>query len=136
MAKQKGRKSVPRAEYIKFLNTAEHFYEASKDSMELDYWTAAGVLIVHSAIAFSDALCIKLAGVRSTADDHEDAILLLERTVAQSDNKTKAINHFRRIIEVKTKVSYLGELYTGKQTNEMWKRLERFRKWALGILEK
>ncbi len=109
MARQKGRKSVLRNEYKKYLNTAEHFYEAARDSMELEYWTAAGVLIVHSAIAFSDALCIRQGGVRSTADDHEDAITLLETIVAQSNDKTKALNQFRRIIEEKTKVSYLGE---------------------------
>lgn len=94
------------------------------------------MLIVHSAIAFSDALCIKLGGVKSIADNHEDVITLLESIVAQSIDKTKAINHFKRIIEKKTKVSYLGELYTGKQTNDMWKRLNRFRKWAVEILER
>lgn len=136
MAKQKGRKSVPKSKYKKYLSTAEHFYEAASDSMELGYWTAAGVLIVHSAIAFSDALCIKLGGVRSTADDHEDAIALLESTTAQGSDKTKAINHFKRIIEEKTKVSYLGELYSDKQTQDMWRRLERFRRWAVDILER
>lgn len=136
MAKPKGRKSVPRTKFKKYLSTAEHFHEAARDSIDLEYWTAAGVLIVHSAIAFSDALCIKLGGVRSTANDHEDAIALLESTTAQSSDKTKAINHFKRIIEEKTKVSYLGELYTSKQTNDMWKRLERFRAWAVDVLER
>lgn len=136
MAKRSGRKTVPRHRYNDYIKVAEHFYIAAQDSMELDYWTAAGVLIVHSAIAFSDALCIKLGGVKSTADNHEDAITLLESIVAQSSDKTRAINHFKRIIEEKTKVSYLGELYTGKQTNDMWKRLDRFRKWVLEVLER
>ena len=136
MAKRSGRKSVPRSRFKEYQKVAEHFYQAARDSLELEYWTAAGVLIVHSAIAFSDALCIKLGGVRSTADDHEDAIALLESMIAQSSDKTKAINHFKRIIEEKTKVSYLGGLYTSKQTNEMWKRLERFRRWAVDILER
>lgn len=136
MAKQKGRKSLARTEYKKYLRTAEHFYEAARDSMELEYWTAAGVLVVHSAIAFSDALCIKLGGVRSNADDHDDAITLLESMAMQTTDKIKAINHFKRIIEEKTKVSYLGELYTSKKTNEMWKRLERFRVWVISLLER
>ncbi len=136
MAKQKRRKPVPRNEFKKYLDTAEHFYEAAKDSMELEYWTAAGVLIVHSAIAFSDSLCIKLGGIRSVADNHEDAIILLESITAQSTEKTKALNQFKRIIEEKTKVSYLGELYTGTQTKEMWKRLEKFCRWVIEILER
>ena len=59
MAKRRGRKSVDRTQFIKYRETAEHFYNAAKDSIELEYWTAAGVLIVHSAIAYADALCVK-----------------------------------------------------------------------------
>ena len=134
MAKRRGRKSVPRHLFKEYENVAEHFYNASKDSMEFEYWTAAGVLIVHSAIAYADALCIKLAGVKSAGEDHEDAITLLANSVAKSEEKSVAINQLRRIIEEKTKVSYLGELYSPSQTNEMWKRLERFRKWSKKIL--
>ncbi|OGU29043.1 MAG: hypothetical protein A2057_05425 [Ignavibacteria bacterium GWA2_35_9] len=134
MAKRRGRKSVPRNRYKEYENVAEHFYEAAKDSMELEYWTAAGVLIVHSAIAYTDSLCIKLAGVKSIGEDHEEAVNLLENSVAEGEEKSKAINQLRRLIEEKTKVSYLGELYSTSQTKEMWKRLERFRKWAIEIL--
>src|SRR3989304_8884879 len=134
MAKRRGRKSVPRNRYKEYENVAEHFYEAAKDSMELEYWTAAGVLIVHSAIAYTDSLCIKLAGVKSIGEDHEEAVNLLENSVAEGEEKSKAINQLRRLIEEKTKVSYLGELYSTSQTKEMWKSLERFRKWAIEIL--
>ncbi|MHB8871995.1 MAG: hypothetical protein ACYC5G_06095, partial [Candidatus Doudnabacteria bacterium] len=75
MAKRRGRKSIPRQSYKKYLDVAEHFYKAAKDSMDFDYWTASGVLIVHSAIAFSDALCIKLSGMKSIGENHEDAII-------------------------------------------------------------
>ncbi|MGD8782280.1 MAG: hypothetical protein PVH88_25365 [Ignavibacteria bacterium] len=136
MTKRKGQKPVPRVQYKKYLDTAGHFYKAAKDSIELEYWTAAGVLIVHSAIAFTDTLCIKLGGVRSTADDHDDAINLLEKIIPDSEDKTKALNQLKRIIEEKTRVSYLGELYTAKKAGEMWKRLERFRKWAVDVLER
>ncbi len=104
--------------------------------MELEYWTAAGVLIVHSAIAFADALCIKLSGVRSASENHEDTVTLVESVVADREGKANAINQLRRIIEEKTKVSYLGELYSASQSKEMWKRLERFRKWALVVLQR
>ncbi len=134
MSERRGRKSIPRQNYKKYLDVAELFYKAAKDSMELDYWTASGVLIVHSAIAFSDALSIKLSGLKSIGENHEDAITLLENAVGDTDEKSKAMNQLRRIIEEKTKVSYLGELYTSVQTKEIWKRLERFRKWALEIL--
>jgi hypothetical protein len=134
MAKRRGRKSIARHRFKEYESVAEHFYKAAKDSNDLEYWTASGVLIVHSAIAFADALCIKLAGVKSVGEDHEEAITLLENITAESVEKNKAINQLKRIIEEKTKVSYLGELYSSSQTKEMWKRLERFRKWAKEIL--
>ncbi len=102
--------------------------------MDLEYWTAAGVLIVHAAIAYADALCIKTSGIRSSGDDHEDAVMLLESAVSEEGGKSKSINHLRRIIEEKTKVSYLGELYSASQTREMWKHIKRFAKWAEEIL--
>ena len=136
MVERRGRKSVPRHNFKKYFDVAEHFYKAAKDSLELDYWTASGVLIVHSAIAYSDALCIKLSGIKSIGENHEDAIALLESTVGETVEKSSALNQLRRIIEEKTRVSYLGELYTPSQTKEMMKRLERFRKWTLEILNR
>jgi hypothetical protein len=44
------------------------------------------------------------------------------------------MNQLRRIIEEKTRVSYLGELYSPAATRDTWKRLERFSEWALKIL--
>lgn len=104
--------------------------------MELGYWTAAGVLIVHSAIAYADALTIRLSGQKSAGEDHEDAVALIAEVVAGGEEKTKAVNQLRRIIEEKTRVSYLGDLYEPKETRELWKRLERFREWAKGILNR
>ena len=92
MAKRRGRKSIPRHRFVEYQNVADHFYEAAKDSMELEYWTAAGVLIVHSAIAFADALSIKLSGVKSVGENHEDAVVLVENAVADGEGKTRAIN--------------------------------------------
>lgn len=102
--------------------------------MELDYPTAAGVLIVHSAIAYADALCIMLSGQRSSGENHEEAIEILESVVADNLDKRTAMNQLKRIIEEKTRVSYLGELYSTSETREMWKRLGRFRAWALKLL--
>lgn len=136
MAKRRGRKSIERQRYREYLRVAEHFYEAAEASMELEYWTATGVLAVHSAIAFADSLCIKLSGQKSTGENHEDAVTLLQEAVAGGEEKTRALNHLRRIIEEKTRVSYLGELYSPAQSKELWKQLKRFREWAVQILER
>ncbi len=93
-------------------------------------------MIVHSAIALADALSIKLSGQKSAGENHEDALILLDQIVAGGDEKTTAVNQIRRIIEEKTRVSYMGDLYGPTETDEMWKRLGRFRRWARGILER
>lgn len=93
-------------------------------------------MIVHSAIAFTDAITIKYLGLRSIGEDHEIAVKLIGDSVIESSENSLAINQLKRIIEEKTKVSYLGELYSKNQTSEMWKRLERYRKWANSILKK
>ena len=104
--------------------------------MDLGYWTAAGVLIVHAAIAYVDALCIQQSGQRSTGENHEDAISLLDEAISDGDEKTSAMKQLRRIIEEKTKVSYLGDLYSATQAEDLWKRLKRFRAWAVQILDR
>lgn len=136
MTRRTKTKSIDRSKFRDYLLVARHFHDAARDAMDFEYWTAAGVLIVHSAIAYTDALCIQQGGQRSTGEDHENAVELLEKTIPSVDGKMKALRHLRRIIEEKTKVSYLGELYEPKQTKELWKQLERFQQWSESILTK
>src|SRR5713101_6133319 len=108
MPKRAPRKSVDRARSQNYKNAAEHFFEAAQIAIEYSYWTAAGVLIVHSAIAYADAISIKLSGEKSSSANHEDSIVLIEQAVANGESKKNAINQLRRIIEEKTRVSYSG----------------------------
>lgn len=136
MAKRGRRSPVDRARYREYYSVAEHFFVAAKDSLDLGDWTAAGVLIVHAAIAYADALCIRSAGEKSSGENHEDALSLLDQVVPEGEEKANALNQLHRIIEQKTKVSYLGNLYTARQCHDLWKRLQRFREWAQGILNR
>lgn len=136
MPRRRNRKAVDRSRFRKYAEVAEHFFEAGKASMGLEYWTAAGVLFVHSAIAYADALCILQAGVRSAGDDHEDAVALIEELIAGGDERTGAVNQLRRIVEIKTRVSYLGELFSQADARALERKLERFRSWAKSLLER
>lgn len=136
MANRSRRKSVQRNQYRQYQKVAEHFFVAASDSIDMGYWTAAGVLIVHSAIAYVDALCIQQSGQRSAGENHVDAIALLDEVISDGEEKASAMNQLRRIIEEKTKVSYLGDLYSAKQAEDLWKRLKRFRQWAERILNR
>lgn len=46
------------------------------------------------------------------------------------------MNQLRKIIAEKTMVSYAGDLYDEKDVENMWKWLQRFRKWAVGIVDR
>ncbi|MFH0992121.1 MAG: hypothetical protein V1799_19130 [bacterium] len=43
--------------------------------------------------------------------------------------------HLRRIIDHKNAVSYAGHLYSQKDVDNLWKLVERFRAWAIQLLE-
>lgn len=61
---------------------------------------------------------------------------MLSKVIIETENNKKAIIQLRRIIEEKTKVSYLGELYSQSSIKELFKRLKRFHDWAGEILER
>ncbi|MBI3016018.1 MAG: HEPN domain-containing protein [Candidatus Tectomicrobia bacterium] len=117
------------------LRVAENFYEGAEVAREFEYWNAAGVLIIHAAIAYADAITIKVAGTKSRGEDHRDLVDLIEETVALDSQGKTAVNHLRRLIDEKNLVSYSGHVYTRADTTRLSKLLERFRSWALSLLK-
>ncbi len=134
MVRKTTRVTVAKAKYNSYKIVADNFYNGAINSYEFDYYNAAGLLIVHCAIAYSDAISIKLKGIKSQGEDHEQAILLLDEVVASSDEKKIALNQLRKLIAHKNSVSYSGDIYQKKDVDEMMKLIERFRNWAEKIL--
>jgi uncharacterized protein (UPF0333 family) len=128
------RKTVERAKSVNYKTVAENFSKGAEVAREYEYWNAAGVLVIHAAIAYADAISIKVGSVKSQGEDHHDTIALLEDLVAASESKKKALNHLRTIIDHKTSVSYSGDVYTKSDVDRLWKHMERFQGWALEVL--
>lgn len=128
------RRQVDRSRWPEFLAVAEHFSQAADLAKEFEYWNAAGVLIVHAAIALTDALTVKIGGVKSAGENHALAAHLLEEVVAIDNEGKKAISHFRAILEEKQLVSYSGEIYRQEDIRRMSRHLERYRTWARRLL--
>jgi hypothetical protein len=99
-----------------------------------EYWNAAGLLIVHAAIALTDALTVKVGGVKSAAEDHRLAADLLETVLAVDPEGKKAIGHLRALLEEKNLVAYSGEIYRQEDIRRMHRHLERYRTWAGRLL--
>ena len=116
------------------MKVAESFYGGAEVAREFEYWNAAGVLIVHAAIAFADAVSIKLGGVKSRGEDHHDTIALLEELVAPGQEKKKALLQLRRIIDHKNAVSYSGNVYEKADIEQLWRQVNRFKEWANDVL--
>ena len=128
------RVSIPRGKYHDYIRVADNFYAGADVARNFEYWNAAGVLIIHAAIAYSDAITIKVGGVKSRGDDHMAGVDLLKEVVVLSEDGKKAVNHLARMIDEKSLVSYSGEIYTRGDVESLWKQLERYKKWAIGML--
>jgi hypothetical protein len=64
MPRKSKRKSVDRSKSNSYKIVADNFIQGAEVAREFEYWNAAEVLIVHAAIALSDALAIKMVGLR------------------------------------------------------------------------
>ncbi|MBI4056863.1 MAG: hypothetical protein HY399_04865 [Elusimicrobia bacterium] len=132
--RQSQRISVPRAKSRSYAEVADNFFKGAEVAKGFEYWNAAGVLIVHSAIAFTDAITIKVGGVKSRGEDHMAAVDLLGEVIVLDEKGQGALRHLTTILEQKTLVSYSGEIYTHKEVERLWKHLERYKSWAHSLL--
>jgi hypothetical protein len=130
MTKKSSVAEVEKKKYRDYISVADNFYNGAELAYEFQYYNAAGVLIVHAAIAYADAITIKRLGIKSRGDDHRELINLLQNTVGkESENKT-ALNKLAKIIEQKNLVSYSGDVYEKKDIEGLRKLIERFKTWA------
>lgn len=128
------RRQVERSRWRQFRSVGENFANAAEVAAEFEYWNAAGVLLVHAAIALTDALTVKVGGLKSAGEDHMLAAALLETVVAIDADGKKAIGHLRALIEEKNLVSYGGEIYRREDIRRMGRHLVRYRAWADRLL--
>ena len=135
MVRKKVRKKVDKIKSKDYKKVAVSFFGGAEVAMEYEYWNAAGLLIVHSAIAYSDAISIKFGGVKSQGEDHNQTVTLLKEILATSDENQKAYTHLEKIIAHKTSVSYSGDVYYRKDVENLWKIFERFKRWAEFLLK-
>ena len=127
--------NVEKREYLRYKSIADGFYEAAKDELNSKRWNAVGLLIVHSAIGYADAVAIKESGQKSSSENHQDSVKLLEKVVKHTESRNSALNQLERLIGHKTTVAYSGEQYDQADIEKLMKHLERFRTWVLKLLE-
>jgi len=134
MVKKIPSKTYDSVKYINFVKAAANFSEAGNLAFEFEYFNAAGVLYIHSAIAYSDAITIKLAGKKCSGDNHYEIVQLLENIVPKIRIDKKAFNSLKSLIDHKNLISYTGDIYHKKDLEKIRKSFYRFREWSETIL--
>ncbi len=134
MAKKVSRKEIDSSNYINFLKVSENFFEGAKLASDFEYFNAAGVLIVHAAIALADSVTIRFSSSKCSGDNHYEIIKLLKETSPVTSQTKSALIHFEKIIDHKNAVSYQGTIYMKEDINQLLKHFERFSNWVNAIL--
>lgn len=100
--------------YLDFVKVSNDFRNGCESAYTFEYYNAAGVLIIHAAIALADAITIKLSGKKSSGDSHYDIIELLRLVTPNSIYKNKSLDQFKKLIDHKTRSHIMG-IYTTKR---------------------
>ncbi len=130
MVRRGTRKRVDRTDWTGFLAAAEENYASASAIQTSKKYRAAGILLVHAAIALTDALTIRLGGVKSTGEHHQEALDLVRELLPNAAGLGAALRHLEAIIHEKNRVSYTGDAFTSGDIVRMRTHYERFALWA------
>lgn len=100
------------------------------------YASAAALLAVHSAITYSDAVLIGLAGTRPRGENHREAVTALRRACNRAKVDQQGISHYQKLVGIKTDISYGEKRVEDERAEALCITAERFRVWAERILQK
>ena len=135
MPKKTQRTVVDRAQAARYSEAGAQFLEAAEMAREFEYWNAAGLLYVHSAIAYADAVAIRRRGEKSTSENHFDAVALFKDATAEVAGRQEAATHLDRIIEEKSRVAYSGVSFRRRELEKLRNHAQRFRTFAERTLQ-
>ena len=128
-------KKIEVNKYLDFIKVSKDFSNGCESAYAFEYYNAAGVLIIHAAIALADAVTIKLSGKKCSGKSHYDIIDLLNSVTPPSSNKSKSMDQFKKLIDHKNKISYYGDIYTKKDVDKLIKYFDRFKLWTDPLLK-
>jgi hypothetical protein len=97
------------------------------------YGNAIGIVAIHAAIAYADALSIRFGGFKSGEGDHVRAVDALKEALGNRADAT-AIRHLQRVLAQKDQVSYQGAYYTVADAKRVATEAQGFTAWAEELL--
>lgn len=140
MARSSRTRAADRAEAEKYRRVGDALLESATTLFGLAgeadrYGNAIGVLAIHAAIAWTDALAIAFGGCKSIDGDHTKAADLLKEVLGRAHDE-QMLRVLRGVLAGKDKVSYTGTFYTADDAGQLLKKSARFIDWARGLYEK
>jgi hypothetical protein len=100
------------------------------------YASAAGLLAVHSAISYSDAVLMGLGCSRPRGENHREAIAALKRACTRARVDHQGIAHLQSLLSAKTDISYGERQVDTKRIEALCVAAERFQVWAERTLQR
>jgi hypothetical protein len=107
------------------LSLARAVMDNDKDTI-----SALALVSIHSAIAFNDALHIRLTGKRSKSENHNTAADATARQCRSRNLNVNGITQLKRLISNKTPYSYGDRKVTPEQAQAASVAAERFEAWV------
>ena len=98
------------------------------------YPSAAALLAVHSAIAYNDAVQIKLTGDRSRTQDHGQAVAAIKRACGTAKIEPRGVAHLGKLLSIKTDISYGDKEVDNQLADALCVAADRFEAWAEGYV--
>jgi hypothetical protein len=93
------------------------------------YGNAIGVVAVHAAIAYNDALTIAFRGIKSTEGDHRKAADVLQQALGHRA-AAEQVDRLRSVLSMKDRISYAGQYYTLQEAQQLLQSADAFAAWA------
>jgi hypothetical protein len=100
------------------------------------YASAAGLLAVHCAISYNDAVLIGLGGTRPRGENHREAIAALKRACTKAKIEQQGIAQLQKLLNAKTDISYGDKQVDDQQTTALCNAAKRFETWAERVLQR
>ncbi|HEX8904242.1 MAG TPA: hypothetical protein VF771_05330 [Longimicrobiaceae bacterium] len=100
---------------------------------EPKYGNGLGIIAVHAAIAYTDALTVAYRELKSVSGDHTMAADLLEHALGRRADPAQ-LKRLRYVLDAKTHVSYGGSYYTLDEGRELLVAVTRYSTWAEDML--
>jgi hypothetical protein len=99
-----------------------------------EYASATALTAIHSAIAYQDAVLLRLQGKLSRSLDHAKAAEHLEKACRNKKIETSGLKHLKNLVGHKTAVSYGPKVTTTDFAATLAEKAVRFQVWALKTL--